>query len=251
MSQIWIMTQKKTQETEKEPFTWHFRDFVKFFEKNDVHKWQIGLERGKNGLEHFQIRFTMGTKDDFIKIKNHFDKAHIEWADNWSNYETKDGHYITSEDNNEKLKIRYGSPNFAQTYILARIGEQNDRQVLVWYDPKGNSGKSWLCNYLFETRKGFYVPPNLNSKTMIQHVADGYRQEPIIVIDIPRTAKWTNDLYIAVEMIKDGLVTETRYHSSIRSVRGAKVLVLTNSKPKLDKFSQDRWVIIGGEETLS
>lgn len=247
MSQIWIMTQKKQITTEMysnwqcEDIVYHFRDFVRFFEKYDVHKWQVGLEKGKGGLIHYQARFMLGTKDDFTIIKQWFPTCHLEWGDNWSDYETKEGHYITSEDNNEKLKIRYGRPNLAQTNVLARIGAQNDRQIMVWYDAKGNSGKSWLANWLYETRKGFYVPPNLNSKTMVQHVADGYKGEPIIVIDIPRTAKWTNDLYIAIEMIKDGLVTETRYHSTIRSVRGAKILVLTNSKPHLDKFSRDRW----------
>lgn len=254
MGQIWIATIPVNNEEELKTSTVDFtgswklplREIRKWFNEHDVHKWQIGKETSKCGYDHYQIRFRYGCKDDFAEITKSaaFQKAHLQWADKWSNYETKDGRYIVSDDNLEKLKIRFGKPKKNQLRVLKATMNQNDREITVWYDPDGNCGKSWLAHYLWQTRQAFYMSPTLNAKTMVQDVADGYDGEKIIVIDIPRTTKWSNELYIAIEQIKDGLVKETRYHSQTRSIRGVKVLVMTNSKPKLDKWSNDRWLII-------
>lgn len=118
---------------------------------------------------------------------------------------------------------------------------------MVWVDTKGNVGKSWLCGALYERGLACIVPPTIDTVTkMMQWVASGYRGEPYIVIDIPRSWKWSKELYTAVESIKDGLVYDTRYSAKMRNIRGVKVLCLTNETPKLDKLSVDRWVFFDG-----
>lgn len=82
---------------------------------------------------------------------------------------------------------------------------------------------------------------------MIQDIANdfichGWR--PIIAIDLPRTWKWTTDLYCAIERLKDGLLKDTRYNAKTIHIRGVKVLVTTNTFPKLDRLSEDRWIIL-------
>lgn len=220
-----------------------FRHFINYFNKTDVKQWIIAQERGKTGYEHYQIRFQSCEELEKIRKNSLFYNGSVDKAEHWSNYEKKDGKYITSEDTTEIRKIRFGKPRKYQEDILKALKEQNVREIHYWYDPYGNTGKSWLCNYLYETGKGYYVPPTIDTvKGLIQFVASGYRNEEIIVIDIPRSWKWSEQLYTAIESIKDGLIYDTRYNASTRNIRGVKILVLSNTEPKLNKLSKDRWI---------
>lgn len=221
-------------------------DVLDTFWLKDVKKWQIGKETGKTGYEHLQIRFRSSGDLETIRKWEIMKKAHVERAEIWTDYEKKDGEYWTSDDTAEQLEVRFGEPTNKQKEFLELLKNQNIREIDVWYDPEGGAGKSWFCNYLHETGKGYYCPPYLDTvKQISQHIADGYNGEGIIVIDIPRSQKWTKQLYIGIEAIKDGLVVDTRYHSRIKNVRGVKLLVMTNNYPKLDKLSADRWRING------
>lgn len=222
----------------------HIRDIVRYFYETDVKDWQIGIEKGRSGYEHYQIRFRSCEELEKIRQNPVFYSGKVSRADNWTNYERKDGRYISSEDTTEIRKVRFGIPNLSQKAVINVINEQSVREIDVWYDPKGNVGKSWLCNHLYETGKGFYCPPTLDTvKGLIQFIANGYRGEEIIVIDIPRSWKWSEQLYTVIESIKDGLIYDSRYHTTVRNIRGVKVLVMCNTEPKLSKLSKDRWRI--------
>lgn len=222
-----------------------------FFWTNDCHKWVLGAEKGKSGYKHWQVRFRISI--DSIEtvremIQARFPGAHIEEASDTWTYECKEKLHWTSDDRPEILATRFGKPREEQQQVIERLRSQNDRQVDVWYDPKGNSGKSWLVNHLHETGQAHYTPPYLsNVKEVVQTVASLYLMEwrDILVIDIPRSWKWSKELYTAIEAIKDGLIMETRYHPQPVNIRGVKVLVLCNTLPKLDALSLDRWRING------
>lgn len=221
--------------------------WFKFFEYYDIHKWILARETGRNGYEHYQFRFQTGqfdTEEGFKELKEWFKKAHFEKASDEWEYERKEGRYFTADDNPATIQQRYGKLRDNQQTILNLLKETNDREIVLWLDRRGCSGKSWLCGALYERRMGFYVPPYVDSvKGILQFVASGYRGEEIIVIDLPRAIKWTNDLYAGVEAIKDGLVADSRYSAHTRNIRGVKVLVLANTAPKLDRLSADRWLI--------
>lgn len=238
---VWIATIPRTEATK--------RKIMAFIDSQDIHKWVIGREVGKNGYEHWQCRFEWLDKDspDAFKIwKDWFYSAHIEPArqtDNW-NYEKKEGRYFAWNDNKDKTRQRYGPLRRNQSEVLALLDKTNDRQIVLWHDKNGNMGKSFLCAALWERRLGYYCPPYLTSvKEIIQFVASGYDEEPYIVIDLPRAMKWDKSLYAGIEAIKDGLIAEPRYHAETRNIKGVKVLVMSNTRPDLDKLSEDRWVI--------
>lgn len=216
---------------------------------NDIHKWIIAKETGNDGYKHWQVR--MNTRYTFEALKQAFPKAHIEEASDVYEYERKEGNYLTSEDGIGQMATRFGELNRYQRSILYNLDTQNDREVDVIID-NGNTGKSWLCRYLYQRGLGFYVPPTINDpKTLIQYVANGYAGEPIVVIDIARSTKWTNTLYVAIETVKDGLVYDARYKTTIRDIHGCKVLVMCNVCPKLDKLSRDRWRLFANGTPLS
>lgn len=229
-----------------------------FFWENDVHKWTLGAEQGKRGYKHWQVRFRISIDSiDVVRdmVQKMFEGAHIEeCSDTWT-YECKERMHWTSEDRPETLQTRFGQLKENQKQAIERLKDQNDRQIDVWYDPKGNSGKSWLVNHLYETAQAHYTPPYLsNVKEIVQTVASLYLNvgwRDILVIDIPRSWKWSKELYTAIEAIKDGLIMETRYHPQPVNIRGVKVLVLCNTLPKLDALSIDRWRINGETPALS
>lgn len=219
-----------------------------FFYTHDVHKWTLGAETGKGGYKHWQVRLkiSLTLEETFEQIKAVFPDAHIEQASDTWTYECKERMHWTSDDRPEVLKTRFGQPRDYQKQAIEAVRASNDRQIVYWYDEQGNVGKSWLVNHLVESCQAWYVPPTLKTvEGIIQWTASVYMNNEfreILVIDIPRSWKWSAELYTAIETIKDGLVYDPRYHAQMVNIRGVKILVLCNHEPKLDRLSADRWV---------
>lgn len=214
----------------------------KFIEDNDIHDWTIGYEVGRGGYRHLQVRIRCNK--DFGELQRYFRDAHIEeGSDDWE-YEKKTGYFVSSDDHVDVRKCRFGKLRSYQQRMLDILRSQSDRGITVWWDPIGSIGKSYLSRNLIERRIAYYVPPTAKDvKSIIQYVCSGYQGQPIIIIDIPRSAKWDESLYCGIETIKDGIVYDTRYSAKLRDIWGCKVLVLTNTLPKLDALSMDRWDI--------
>ncbi len=219
-------------------------------EKNDCKKWIIGKEEGKNGYKHWQIRIETSNDSFFEWMQDHIPTAHVEKSENGVDacrYEAKEGQFVCYTDRPEVLRQRYGEFRSNQKRALQALQATNDRQVVVWYDETGNVGKSWFTGALWERGLAYVTPPTIDTvKGLIQWVASCYIDggwRPYIIVDIPRSWKWSEQLYSAIESIKDGLIYDTRYHSRMINIRGVKVLCMTNTMPKLDKLSKDRWCI--------
>lgn len=222
------------------------REWKEIIKTHDIHKWIIAKETGQGGYEHWQVR--LATNLTFEQLKNIFPEAHIEQSTEWSDYERKEANYVCSEDTSDILRCRYGKLRENQRKILQQVYAQSDRGIHVVFDERGGSGKSFLCRWLFERNIGFYVPPTVRTtQGIIQFVASGYRGQRIIVIDIPRSSRWTNELYEGIEAIKDGLVYDTRYSAKMKDIWGVKILCLTNTRPKLSALSTDRWNILNAK----
>nr|WCR62229.1 MAG: replication associated protein [ssDNA virus sp.] len=222
-----------------------------FFYMEDCHKWIVGAEKGRRGYKHWQVRFshTCDSVDTIRgKIQAMFEGAHVEeCSDTWT-YEAKEKWHWSSEDRPAVLKTRFGHPRWYQQEVINEVLKTNDREIAYWYDEKGCQGKSWLVNHLHETCQAWYVPPTLKTvEGIIQwtaslYINNGFRE--ILVIDIPRSWKWSKELYTAIEAIKDGLVYDPRYHAQMVNIRGVKILVLCNTLPVLDALSKDRWCAV-------
>ncbi|AIK28872.1 Rep protein [Porcine stool-associated circular virus 7] len=243
MTKTWMLTVPRNN-TAKE-----WVAISKWLRANDVHKWICAMETGADGYDHWQIRLQVNKT--WEKLKEEWGpKAHIEEASDVWDYERKSGLFFSSQDTPEVRKCRFGHLTWRQKAVLRAVQSTNDRQVVVWYDPDGNKGKSWLLGHLYETGQAWVVQAQDTVKGIIQDVASEYINHgwrPMVVIDIPRTWRWTSDLYVAIERIKDGLIKDPRYSSKTVHIRGVKILVTCNTMPKLDKLSEDRWIIIDGD----
>lgn len=253
MSECYMITRPRNPERESIQLC----KMLQFMIDEDVHKFIIGCETGLKGYQHWQVRIKIRNlkadeKKDFVFLKANFgESAHIEpCSDTWE-YERKDGIYYDEGDFNldrlERLRTRFGVPNdIWQAQYLKLISTQDVRQIDVAYDPQGNKGKSWLINHLFETGQGHYIPPYATSiEKMVQTAASLYLQEwrPYLIIDIPRAYKWSEQIYTAIESIKDGIIMDMRYTARPINIRGVKVVIMCNTEPKVSKLSADRWRI--------
>lgn len=212
-------------------------------EKYDIHTGTIACERGKSGYDHWQqrVRVSDSNATGFFTQLSELG-THIERTDGDSDYERKSGKFIQIGESAEVRHIRFGILCTWQKMCLDIVQRQGVRTVSVVVDSHGGIGKSYLANYLYEHERALYICPL--SKNIQQDVASAWNGERIIVIDIPRSYKWTQELCCGLEMIKDGLVADCRYNYKVRNVRGTKVLVLTNYEPNRAWLSEDRWQII-------
>lgn len=235
-----------------------FNKIMLLIHDRDIHKWIIGAETGSGGYDHWQIRMKTRCDDNQLGFAEErawwtaygFPEAHIEPCSDKYTYEAKEGNYLASWDTMERRAMRFGKMRWYQERILEDVLETDDRQVMVWVDPNGDSGKSWLCGHLVEKGIAYYVPPIIkDAEGMMKWLCDLVKQDvdkgnpprPLVIIDIPRTWKWKTEHYVTIEAIKDGLLFDPRYGSTLINIRGCKLLVMCNEKPKLDRLSEDRW----------
>lgn len=249
MTKIYMMTIPKSQRTRLIDGT-KVLTSVKICKKelkimldvNDCKKWIIASEIGKGGYEHWQIRIETSNKNFFNWVKEQIPEAHVEEASDTWTYEKKDGQYISSEDTPEVRAVRFGKPNGLQSQIIKKLQSQDVRSIDAYVDKIGNVGKSWLTIHLWEKGKALIVPRSAStSEKLSAFICSSWKGEPIIIIDIPRARKITEELYETMEEIKDGLVFDHRYQGRARNLRGVKLLVFSNKYLNLKKLSEDRW----------
>lgn len=230
--------------------------FVIYAMSIDSHKWVIGREVGKNGYKHLQarIRVSMGEDEAFKSLKERFPTAHIEVCSDTWDYERKSGDYLCSEDYDEwghkwimdKIKCRFGTETANQRGWSTLLEKSGDRDIVVFYDEKGKNGKSWWAIHWWEQGRAHVVNPSGTAKALMQDVASKYATQgyrPWVIIDIPRTWKWTNEIYYTLEKIKDGLISDPRYSATDINIRGVKVAVMCNKLPNRQALSDDRWFV--------
>ena len=166
----------------------------------------------------------------------------MEESATWVDYERKEHNFVSWEDTPEILKVRYGELNQLQKCILKIVRSQNDREIDVFLDKKGGSGKTWLSLYLWEQGTAYYVPRSVagGGKISADCCSNCGRAE-YIIIDVQRDKKFPTDFYSDIEELKDGLVSDPRYHGKQRNLRGRKLIIFTNKELDTRKLSADRW----------
>lgn len=138
------------------------------------------------------------------------------------------------------------------------------RTVNVIVDKTGGAGKSTLAMYIQMQGLGIRIPPLTEYKNVVQ-TAKGFidlfmeskdpeeMENPLmIVMDIPRSVpmKEIQNVFGAIETIKDGWLFETRFHASQRYIDSPNLWVFMNYDPPLAALSLDRWRywhIVGNE----
>ena len=128
------------------------------------------------------------------------------------------------------------------------------REIIVVWDGVGSNNKSGLTKKLVDEKDAMAIDFSSARHTLFfiaenQDKLHDLGRSGIIVIDIPRAAKLDNELFVAMEKIKDGVFT-----SSLKPSPGKRMdvnlefrpylVIFTNEQPKesfLKYMSVDRW----------
>ena len=117
-------------------------------------------------------------------------------------------------------------------------GEVDSRQVIWMWDVNGNVGKSWFATYCAVKHDAFVVG---NGKSA--DIKYAYRGQRIVVFDFSRSQTDTIN-YQVIEDIKNGRYFSTKYVSEMRIYNPPHVVCFSNSEPKREALSLDRWSVI-------
>ena len=125
-----------------------------------------------------------------------------------------------------------------QKWAVDRLMKQDDRKVLWVTDKVGGAGKTVLSKHLCADGKGFYC-----SGGSYKDIMFSYKNQNIVVIDLTRSQREYIP-YDAIESFKNGLAFSAKYESQMKIFAPAKVIVMSNFDPSLDKLSMDRWDLV-------
>lgn len=133
-----------------------------------------------------------------------------------------------------------------QKQLLDELDEKPDDRTIKWYwDPNGNSGKSYLTKYAAEF-KGAFVTTRANAyhlATMVQEFLEE-GQKPIMTVFFNFTRQCEeHKVYQAIEQLKDGMITSEKYKGKTMIFPSPHVVVMANYLPMMEMCSLDRWNI--------
>lgn len=131
-----------------------------------------------------------------------------------------------------------------QQAVLELIRSKPHPRAVHWFfDPVGDTGKTWLSRYLMANKLAYSVKQCAGSyhfATIVQGaIASGWDQR-CFVFDLPRSMEDLS-FYGPLEEVKDGHVTAVKYQGGSLVFNQPHVLVFANFLPRRDKLSRDRW----------
>lgn len=116
----------------------------------------------------------------------------------------------------------------------------DDRKVYWYWSSEGKTGKSTMVKYLMLKYKAALIVSgkysdicNLLFKT----------DTKIVCFDLPRN-NGNQISYSAIESIKNGMISNTKYETGFKVFDPPHVFIFANAPPDLKMLSADRWVVI-------
>lgn len=256
----WSLWQDATPEETK---AFHETGFQRlkdlFLEKQDRYIFQ--LEQGEDtGVFHYQghagLKTRTRTKQLAIRLNEHFKGISIRPCSNkgkeaLENYCMKDTTRVAGPWSDRPIPKRkhlevLKHPYPWQSYILNYIAEEpNDREILWIVDKKGGAGKTQLTKCLIDKFKAQFI--GYGKASDLLYIAAENPGQPIYAFDLTRSKPkdvGENDLYAALEQIKNGLICNTKYKGNTKIFDPPHVIIFSNQEPNLEAMSKDRWKVV-------
>lgn len=220
-------------------------------------KWSFQGEKGEiTGYRHFQGRFVLKDKKRIATViassafRWHLSPTRTETIGKLDpmSYCTKDE---TREDGpwtdvSESLPPDMLSPVLRewQKILVSKLDEKaENRKIFYAEDLSGKHGKTWLCRWLLCHRGALLVPYNSNVEMMANCIGSAGTRK-IYLFDIPRAEINKNlwrKLVAFAESLKNGIITETRYHFRQTVIPSPHVVIFCNFELDKSWLSVDRW----------
>lgn len=118
-------------------------------------------------------------------------------------------------------------------------GTPDARSVYWYWDTRGNTGKSFMVDWLVAFKKAIVF-----THGKMHDIAHAYNHEPVVCFDLARTQEEKLDaVYMALECFKNGRMFSGKYESTTKVFETPHVFVFANFAPDKSKLSADRWKI--------
>lgn len=123
----------------------------------------------------------------------------------------------------------------------------HDRKIIWYCDILGDSGKTKMAKYLAVTYpQDVYIVSQFggatNAASIVKSALDGGWTGQAMIVNLTRSAE-TKSIYEPLEMIKDGLITATKYQGETLVFPEPHLIVFANFLPDVLAMSLDRWEI--------
>lgn len=116
------------------------------------------------------------------------------------------------------------------------------RRVIFCVDLRGNTGKSWFCDYYENLHSDDTQVLNPGKKADMAMTLDPNIR--VLFIDAPRSKQGEFIQYDFLEDVKNGRVFSGKYESGMKYLKNCHVVVMMNEMPDMRKLSPDRYNII-------
>lgn len=216
-------------------------------------KYVFQEETGEKGTPHLQGYFELKKKDRLTALKKilgnglHFEKCR----------NIADSILYCQKDSTRTGEVfKWGFPPTPkpvkilselrpwQQQCLALLKSECDRSIFWIYDTDGNVGKTAFCKYLYMTNNIMYITGGKGSD--ILHLAtECLKAKPdceTFIFDLPRSVEGCIS-YNALEQIKNGFWTSTKYEGGTVCINSPNVIIFANWAPDKTMLSADRWNI--------
>lgn len=261
-------TVRKMSQIFRYSFTWHTnvlnRERLEEVLKALCTKYIFQYERGEeSGKEHFQGRFTLQRKTRLLQLAKRFQTTYncaglhlipeadeigstrysgkcdtrIEGPWQWPQEVSYLGQDIPAYDR------LYDWQQEIVDYVVGPV--ENNREILWLVDKHGCSGKSTVCKYLAFHHQASCHGWQDTKHTLHAVVTEGPKK--IYMFDLTRAKPsdiGQNDLYSALESIKNGHVRSPMYDAKSLMMTSPHVVVFANHPPLRDNLSRDRLTVL-------
>lgn len=116
------------------------------------------------------------------------------------------------------------------------------RTIIFVVDLRGNSGKSWFCDYYDSIHRGKCQVMNPGKKADMALCLD--ENIRVLFLDAPRSKQGDYIQYDFLEDVKNGRVFSGKYESGMKYLGPCHVVVMMNEHPDMMKLSEDRYDIM-------
>lgn len=145
------------------------------------------------------------------------------------------------EQHTEKAKVELHPLRQWQGLLYEDLSRSVDKRKIIFIvDKKGNSGKSWFCDYVFSMKESCQIlTPGKKADMAFTFVAG----TKILFMDAPRSKQSEFLQYDFLEDVKNGRLFSTKYESRMKRFDPPHVVVMMNEHPDMTKLSDDRYDI--------
>ncbi|AXQ66454.1 MAG: putative viral replication protein [Tantalovirus resnatis] len=140
------------------------------------------------------------------------------------------------------ITLREGDPRDWQTSLEDELKlDADDRSVIFYVDPVGNTGKTWFQQYFCSRYPEECQILGVGKRDDVAHMVDPNKK--VYLFNVPRGGMEYFQ-YTIVEQLKDRMVVSPKYNSCLKILTYTPhVVVFCNEGPDETKMSSDRFLI--------